>query len=92
MRHAISSTWWMGPPILIQKGWNFRTFSLEPTRPDRSQALCAIRPEQRARNKQWAIPSWRAYQARDCGTAEIQRIAENAARWADVSKSIAPLA
>jgi hypothetical protein len=30
--------------------------------------------------------------ARDCRAAEIQRIAENAPRWADVSKSIAPCA
>jgi len=27
-----------------------------------------------------AIPSWRADQGRDCGAAEIQRIAENAPR------------
>ena len=30
--------------------------------------------------------------ARDCGAAEIQHTAENAPRWADVSKSIAPFA
>jgi hypothetical protein len=29
---------------------------------------------------------------RNCRAAEIQRFAENAPRWADVSKSIAPFA
>jgi hypothetical protein len=31
-------------------------------------------------------------QGRDCRAAEIQRTAENAPRWADVSESIAPFA
>jgi len=34
---------------------------------------------------EWAIPSRRADQGRDCGAAEIQRIAENASRWSDVN-------
>jgi hypothetical protein len=34
---------------------------------------------------EWAVPSWRADQGRDCGAAEIQRIAENASRWSDVN-------
>jgi hypothetical protein len=33
---------------------------------------------------EWAIPSRRADQGRDCGAAEIQRIAENASRWPDM--------
>jgi len=33
---------------------------------------------------EWAIPSRRADQGRDCGAAEIQRIAENAPRWPDM--------
>src|SRR5262245_38360679 len=32
-----------------------------------------------------AIPSRRADQGRDCGAAEIQRIAENAPRWPDMN-------
>jgi hypothetical protein len=34
---------------------------------------------------QWAIPSRRADQSRDCGAAEIQRTSENAPRWPDMN-------
>src|SRR5262249_43380295 len=34
---------------------------------------------------EWAIPSQRADQARDCGAAEIQRVAENAPCWSDIN-------
>jgi len=34
---------------------------------------------------EWAIPSRRADQGRDCGAAEIQRVAENAPRWPDMN-------
>ena len=34
---------------------------------------------------EWAIPSRRADQGRDCGAAEIQRVAQNAPRWRDMN-------
>jgi hypothetical protein len=36
------------------------------------------------RQAEWAVPSRRADQGRDCGAAEIQRIAQNAPHWSDV--------
>src|ERR1700750_2682988 len=38
--------------------------------------------------EEWAIPSQRADQGRDCGAAEIQRIAQNAPRWPDMNTKI----
>jgi len=37
-----------------------------------------------------AIPSRRANQGRDCGAAEIQRIAQNAPRWPDINSLVQP--
>ena len=34
---------------------------------------------------EWAVPSRREDEGRDCGAAEIQRIAENAPRWPDMN-------
>jgi hypothetical protein len=39
----------------------------------------------RAKQRRGAVPSRRADPGRDCGAAEVQRIAENASRWSDMN-------
>jgi hypothetical protein len=73
-----------GGPEVIRRFAAAATTSRESCTAERAR-----RPSWQA---EWAIPPRQADQGRDCGAAEIQRIAEDAPRWADVSKSIAPFA
>ena len=61
-----------------------------PVTSDEKGALSIARRRKRQRRPswqaQWAIPSRRAHQGRDCGAAEIWRIVENAPGWPDLNR------
>ena len=50
----------------------------------------ALRTERPSWKRNGQIPSRRAHQGRDCGAAQIQRIAENAPRWPDINSLVQP--
>src|SRR5262249_5646334 len=81
-----------GPSLRPRADENLRRLkSGKPVTSDEKGTLSIARRRKRWRRlswqAKWAVPSRRAHQGRDCGAAEIQRIAENAPRWPDMNTS-----